>query len=187
MCSIRTEMRTFRRRAARSTVTKGGVLGFALLFVTATALALDPHQSLKHYGYQSWQTDSGLPQNTVHAVLQTRDGFIWLATEAGLVRFDSVRFTVFTHKDTPQLGSDVIYGLLEDRSGALWIATSNGVTRYRNGNFQRLSSSRANLQANIVWALHQDRSGAIWAHYRGWSRALRRQRISKRSRHSAAG
>jgi len=155
-------MRIFRRSAARSTVSRGGALGFAVLFVTAAALALDPHQSLRHYGYESWQTESGLPQNTVHAVLQTRAGFIWLATEAGLVRFDSVKFTVYTHKDTPQLGSDLIYGLMEDRSGALWIATSNGVTRYRGGNFQRISSP-VNLQANIIWALHQDSSGAIWA------------------------
>ena len=155
-------MGTIRRSAVRSRVSKGGALGVALLFVTAATLALDPHQSLRHYGYQSWQTDSGLPQNTVHAVLQTRDGFIWLATEAGLVRFDSVKFTVFTHKDTPQLGSDVIYGLMEDRSGALWIATSNGATRYSDGNFQRISSV-ASQQANIVWAVHQDSSGVIWA------------------------
>jgi signal transduction histidine kinase/ligand-binding sensor domain-containing protein len=132
----------------------------ALLFGTA-AWALDPHQSLRHYGYQSWQTDSGLPQNTVHAVLQTRDGFVWLATEAGLVRFDSVRFTVFTRKDTPELGSDLIYSLLEDREGALWVATSNGVTRYRSGNFQRVASP--GQQANIVWSLHQDTGGTIWA------------------------
>ena len=111
----------------------------ALLFATA-ASALDPHQSLRHYGYQSWQTDDGLPQNTVHAVLQTRDGFVWLATEAGLVRFDSVKFAVFTHKESPQLGSDLIYSLLEDREGTLWIATSNGVTRFRNGNFQPVAS-----------------------------------------------
>jgi signal transduction histidine kinase/ligand-binding sensor domain-containing protein len=154
-------MRTFRRRAARSTVSRGGVLGFALLFVTTAALGLDPHQSLKHYGYQSWQTDSGLPQNTVHAVLQTRDGFIWLATEAGLVRFDSVKFTVFTHKDTPQLGSDVIYGLLEDRSDALWIATSSGVTRYRNGSFEAMLE-KGGSPTDAAWSLHEDPSGAVW-------------------------
>jgi signal transduction histidine kinase/ligand-binding sensor domain-containing protein len=161
MCSIRTEMRIFRRSAARSKVSRSAVLGFALLFLTAASFALDPHQNVRHYGYQSWQTDSGLPQNTVHVVLQTRDGFIWLATEAGLVRFDSVKFTVFTHKDTPQLGSDVIYNLLEDRSGALWIATSSGVTRYRNGGFQSLSE-KGGAPANAAWSMHEDRSGAVW-------------------------
>lgn len=147
---------------SRQQALKGTALGVALFLATAFALALDPHQSLRHYGYQSWQTDDGLPQNTVHAVVQTRDGYIWLATEAGLVRFDSVKFTVFTHKDTPQLGSDLIYTLLEDKSGALWIGTSNGVTRYRDGSFQAFAEPRG-LQTSIVWSMHEDRNGVIWA------------------------
>src|SRR5277367_4266157 len=85
-----------------------------LVLSTSVALCLDPQKDLRQFGHRSWQTDSGLPQNTVHAILQTRDGYIWLATEAGLVRFDSVKFTIFTHKDTPQLGSDLIYTLMED-------------------------------------------------------------------------
>ena len=133
-----------------------------MLLFAAAGWALDPHQSLRHYGYQSWQTDDGLPQNTVHAVVQTRDGYIWLATEAGLVRFDSVKFTVFTHKDTPQLGSDLIYCLMEDRSGDLWIGTSSGVTRYRRGRFESLSQADG-LPPSTVWALHADRSGVVWA------------------------
>src|SRR5579862_8081117 len=103
MCSMRTGMRTLRRRVPRTRALGSALLGSALIFGAAGARALDPHQSLRHYGYQSWQTNDGLPQNTVHAVLQTRDGYLWLATEAGLVRFDSVKFTVFTRKDTPQL------------------------------------------------------------------------------------
>src|SRR5580698_7812069 len=91
VCSIPTRMRKTCGLSIR-----GVAVGFALLFAAASTFALDPHQSLRHYGYQSWQTENGLPQNTVHAVLQTRDGYVWLATEAGLVRFDSVRFTVFT-------------------------------------------------------------------------------------------
>ena len=139
-------MRMFRRRALSGRVLstaalRSAVLASVLFSAAATGLALDPHQSLRHYGYQSWQTDNGLPQNTVHAVLQTHDGYIWLATEAGLVRFDSVKFTVFTQKDTPQLGSDLIYSLLEDKSGALWIGTSNGVTRYRDKSFQAFAES----------------------------------------------
>ena len=137
-------------------------LVIALLCPALTGFALDPHQSLRHYGYHSWQTDSGLPQNTVHAVLQTSDGYIWLATEGGLVRFDSVRFTVFTHKDTPQLGSDLIYSLLEDRSGALWIGTSSGVARYRNRRFEQVALP-GESKATTVWSLHQDRNDGLWA------------------------
>src|SRR6202012_1169926 len=85
-----------------------------LFLITRCATALDPRDPLQHYGYQSWQTDDGFPQNTVHAVLQTRDGYLWFATEAGLVRFDGVQFAVFDKGNTPQLGSDLIYSLFED-------------------------------------------------------------------------
>ena len=162
VCSIRTRMQLLCRRAPRKPTLTSVVLGSALLFAATTGSALDPHQSLRHYGYQSWQTDDGLPQNTIHAVLQTRDGFIWFATEAGLVRFDSVRFGVFTRKDTPQLGSDLIYDLMEDKSGALWIGTSNGITRYRDRSFQTFADSDE-LKTSAVWSLHEDSSGTIWA------------------------
>lgn len=131
----------------------------ATLLCVAAASALDPHQGLRRYGYQSWQADSGLPQNTVHAVVQTGDGYLWVATEAGLARFDSVAFTVYTHKSTPQLPSDLIYSLMEDSSGTLWIGTSNGVASYRSGVFHACTQTAG----SAVWSLFQDRSGSIWA------------------------
>ncbi len=130
----------------------------ATLLCVAAAWGLDPHQSLRRYGYQSWQTDSGLPQNTVHAVLQTSDGYMWFATEAGLVRFDSVQFTVFTRKNTPQLASDLIYSLMEDTSGTLWIGTANGVASYLHGAFHAFPTT----SGSTVWSLFQDREGRIW-------------------------
>ena len=141
------------------------ILGLWMLSSAVSCVALDPHQGLRHYGYQSWQTDSGLPQNTVHAVLQTSDGYLWIGTEAGLVRFDSMQFKTFTRKDTPQLGSDLIYSLMEDRSGALWIGTSSGITRYRNRTFDSFHESDARVNGpaeSAVWSIHQDRSGNIW-------------------------
>lgn len=131
----------------------------ALLLCAAASWALDPHQDLRRYGYQSWQTDSGLPQNTVHAIAQTSDGYMWFATEAGLVRFDSVAFKVFTQKTDPQLPSGVIYALLQDRSGALWIGTANGVCRYKDGVFHDFPET----SASSVWSLFEDRGGGIWA------------------------
>jgi signal transduction histidine kinase/ligand-binding sensor domain-containing protein len=133
----------------------------ALLSAARICFALDPHQGLRHYGYQSWQTDSGLPQNTVHAVLQTSDGYLWIGTEAGLVRFDSTRFQTFTHKDTPQLGSDLIYSLMQDRSGTLWIGTSSGITRYRNHAFESIPQSSAPPDS-AVSSIRQDRTGNVW-------------------------
>src|SRR6202012_2319885 len=95
-------------------------LGFALALTPAPAL--DAHSALAAYGFQSCQTDSGLPQNTVHAIVQGRDGFLWIATEGGLVRFDGASFAVTTHENTPSLPSDLIDGLMEDRWGVLWVS-----------------------------------------------------------------
>src|SRR5579872_3348046 len=95
-----------------------GVCG-AWIALAIPARALDPHASVAQYGFQSWQTDTGLPQNTVHAIVQGRDGFLWIATEGGLVRFDGANFAVMTRANTPELPSDLIDDLMEDRSGTV--------------------------------------------------------------------
>ena len=63
-------------------------------------LALEPSTPLANYGRQTWVMENGLPQNTVQALVQTRDGFVWLGTEVGLVRFDGNEFAVFDHNST---------------------------------------------------------------------------------------
>ena len=77
-----------------------------------------------------WGMDDGLPQSSVNDIIQTRDGYIWLATFGGLVRFDGVNFTVFDRSNTPGMLSDRILGLLEDRNGALWLKTERGFLRF---------------------------------------------------------
>lgn len=84
----------------------------------------------------AWTADDGLPASAVNAVLQTRDGFLWLATFAGLVRYDGARFEVFNTGTTPQLRSSRFTTLFEDREGSLWAATEEqGVVRYRDRTF----------------------------------------------------
>jgi signal transduction histidine kinase/ligand-binding sensor domain-containing protein len=131
--------------------------GVGIALSAGRARALDSHTALAQYGYQSWQTDSGLPQNTVHAIVQGRDGFLWIATEGGLVRFDGVAFAVLTHENTPQLPSDLIDGLMEDRSGVLWVSTTGGLARLRDGQMQAIGG------ATQVWRAFQDERGTVWA------------------------
>jgi ligand-binding sensor domain-containing protein/two-component sensor histidine kinase len=126
-------------------------------FMASRAAALDPNVPLRQDGAQVWQTESGLPQNTVHAILQTHDGFLWIATEGGLVRFDGEDFSTYTSKNDPQIPSDVIYGLMQDRDGRLWISTSGGVASYLHGQF------RGWPQTGETYATFQDASGRIWA------------------------
>src|SRR5262249_36542698 len=65
------------------------------------------------YRFDHWTTDNGLPQHTVRSLAQTRDGYLWLTTFDGLVRFDGVRFTVFDKSNTPGLVSNRFTHVLE--------------------------------------------------------------------------
>ena len=104
-----------------------------LVLCGGRALALDPHRELGQFSRQAWQTENGLPQNTVHSVIQTRDGYIWAATEEGLARFDGLGFVVFDKENTPQLRSNDVRSVMQDRSGALWLSTSEGLVRLSDG------------------------------------------------------
>jgi ligand-binding sensor domain-containing protein/signal transduction histidine kinase len=133
-----------------------------LLACTHAAVALDPQRSLAHFGHQAWRTDSGLPQNTVHSILQTRDGYLWLGTDGGLVRFDGIDFVTFDSENTPQFKSDTVNDLLQDASGALWISTTAGLLRYQNGGFAAYTAAEG-LPADGVWFSHEDRRHRLWA------------------------
>src|ERR1044072_1871868 len=126
-----------------------------LLSGSGTAFALDSQTNLSRYGHDVWLTENGLPQNTVHSIAQTKDGYLWIGTEAGLARFDGVTFTIFDKQNTPQIKSNYIRTLLADRQGALWIGTAEGLVRRLNGTFT-LFTTNEGLPSNTIQAI-QDR------------------------------
>src|SRR5581483_6818597 len=106
-------------------------LGTALLlFVTVgfglTADALDPAKHLREYARRTWGPAEGLPQNTVHAIQQTKDGYLWFGTEEGVARFDGVQFTTFSKLNTPAFKSNNVTALCASHDGGLWIGTDGG-------------------------------------------------------------
>ena len=136
----------------------------AMFFFLALTLpaALDPGKAITQYRHDVWSTEQGLPQSSVAAIVQTRDGYLWFGTELGLVRFDGLRFRVFDQKNTPALKSNLVYVLLEDRRGDLWIGSAGGgLTRFRNGIFTTFTT-KDGLSNDVVLSLHEDRSGALW-------------------------
>ncbi|HZD77480.1 MAG TPA: two-component regulator propeller domain-containing protein, partial [Acidobacteriaceae bacterium] len=123
--------------------------------------ALDPAQTLRQYGQQLWQTDSGLPQNTVHAIRQTQDGYLWLSTDGGLVRFDGVDFTLFDRRSTPQLRSNLIGALTETADGTLWAATADGLLRRSQGSLQVLGVANGLPPGPIAGVIPASRA-SLW-------------------------
>jgi len=89
------------------------LLGLVFL-ISATALAIDSPRELSQFGHDVWLTENGLPQNTVHAIAQTADGYIWIGTEEGLARFDGVKFTVFDKQNTPEIKNNYSNLCLDD-------------------------------------------------------------------------
>ena len=127
----------------------------------SAASALDPLLDLSQFSRQMWLTENGLPQNTVHSITQTENGYIWIATEEGLARFDGVRFTVFDKQNTPELKSNDIRVLLEDRSGALWAGTAAGLIRFADGKFTGFTM-RDGLPSDRIDAICEDAENALW-------------------------
>ncbi len=121
-----------------------------------------PAAQVFQYTARVWHTDSGLPHNTVRAVLQTQDGYLWVGTQKGLARFDGVRFTVFVPESTPQIQSAFITALAESPDGTLWIGTQDGgLTAYKEGQFQ-LINWKSGLASDAVRCLLVSRDGTLW-------------------------
>ena len=112
----------------------------SLLAATLLCALFLQAQDLRYLASQSWSTQDGLPQNSVHAIAQTRDGYIWAATEAGLVRFDGARFEVFTHRTDPAFTSDDLCCLVAGRDNGLWIGTSDGLVHLHAGKFTHFAN-----------------------------------------------
>ena len=110
--------------------------------------------------FRSWDTEAGLPQNTVNVIAQTRDGYLWLGTRDGLARFDGVRFTTFGLHEGLQ--SVEVQTLHEDQQGTLWIGTGGGgLNRLVAGHIEAVPDA-ARLAGDNISALAEDPAGRLW-------------------------
>jgi diguanylate cyclase (GGDEF)-like protein len=134
----------------------------AALFLAGSAFALDPHRALTQSRLSVWTSESGLPQNTVDAIVQTRDGYLWIGTEEGLVRFDGVRFVVSDRQSAPALRSSFVSSLFEGPDGTLWIGTyGGGLARLRNARIEAFHPEL--LGSDRIREMHAAADGALFA------------------------
>jgi signal transduction histidine kinase/ligand-binding sensor domain-containing protein len=141
----------------------------ALGFWRACATA----QDLRYVSHQAWSTEEGLPQSSVHSILQTRDGYLWVATEAGLARFDGAAFRVFDRNSDAAFRSDDICCLAEQ--DGLWAGTSDGLLRLDHGAFRRYGSADG-LPSDSVVSIVVAPSGTLLVDTTGgWARWAEQQ------------
>jgi signal transduction histidine kinase/ligand-binding sensor domain-containing protein len=134
--------------------------GLVLAAGAAKVYALNPEKALTQYSLTVWTQQQGLPQDTIRAITQTSDGFLWLGTDEGLARFDGYEFVAFG-KDQGNLPSNSVNVLAAGRDSSLWIGTPAGLTRYAGGRFQTFTQ-KDGLPADAVSALFIDHAGTLW-------------------------
>ncbi len=105
--------------------------------------------------------EDGLPESSVLQPLQTRDGYLWLSSFGGLIRFDGVKFTEFNRFNSPGMSADRTLNLFEDKEGRLWIGTENGLVCYTGRTFKTYTKADG-LLSDMIMKVVQDSSGAIW-------------------------
>jgi signal transduction histidine kinase/ligand-binding sensor domain-containing protein len=129
-----------------------------ILFLTAnSANAVDPNRRISQYGHTAWRLQDGVFNSTPNVIAQTTDGFIWIGTQAGLVRFDGSRFVSATTTSIGQPIPDVkITSLRRARDGSLWIGTPYGLSRLKDG--ELITYSTAIGISTII----EDHEGTIW-------------------------
>lgn len=159
------------RRMARAGIAVSAIL------LAQSARALDPAKAITQYMQTSWTSESGLPENSVQAIAQTTDGYLWFGTQEGLSRFDGVRYVTYTRHSAPGLASSNIEALAASRDGSLWVGTDSGVTHYvpaavagDAGTFTTFTTKNG-LSGDNITALCEDREGGLWV---GSSQGLNR-------------
>jgi len=126
----------------------------------ASAFSQDTNGLPTGYIVRNWGVKDGLPQNTINAMVQTRDGYLWFGTLAGLARFDGVRFKVFGLAEG--LPNVQVRSLFEDAVGDLWIGTAGGgVSRLRAGRIESVRGEGASGDENVA-AIVADSRGRLW-------------------------
>src|SRR5882724_2182872 len=122
------------------------------------AFALNPALDVSQYLHLAWKIRDGFGKGTISSIAQTPDGFLWLGTEYGLLRFDGVGAVPWKPPLEQHLPSTFIVSLLAAHDGTLWIGTDHGLASWKDGKltgYEELSGSR-------VSKLIEDREGSIW-------------------------
>jgi ligand-binding sensor domain-containing protein/signal transduction histidine kinase len=153
-----TDTRLVSARCVMKAVSAGVIiLAVVVLILCSAALGLAPDRRISQYAHTAWRIQDGFFSGTPQAITQTADGYLWIGTEAGLVRFDGIRFVPWTATKGESLPSSRIHSLLGTSDGSLWIGTSRGLARWSKGELFTYRGEPA-----FVEAIVQDSEGTVW-------------------------
>ena len=139
--------------------TRAFVLLTCMLACCGCACALDPSLELSQYAHTAWTIREGFFKGNIYSIAQGQDGYLWLGTEFGLLRFDGNRSILWQPPAGQSLPGNGITSLLAARDGTLWIGTYAGLVSWNGARLTRYPE----LDNQLVAALHQDHEGTVWA------------------------
>jgi ligand-binding sensor domain-containing protein len=145
-------------KAARPSSPPRHLLGLLLfLFVVASVCAVDPTRHISQYAHTAWRIHEGVFSGTPNAISQTTDGYLWIGTEAGLLRFDGVRFVPWTPPDGKHLPSSNVTSLLGASDGSLWIGMEGGLSHW-----DKHTLTNYLIRPERINSIIEDHDGTIW-------------------------
>jgi ligand-binding sensor domain-containing protein/signal transduction histidine kinase len=117
----------------RRQIASAAAASFLWIWLPVPGFALNPARTVFQYNCRSWSRQNGLPANTVNAIAQTKDGYLWLGTSAGLVRFDGGEFKLYDPSQLPKARSSIVTSLSKPRPGGFWFGMERGAFGFFNG------------------------------------------------------
>ncbi|MFA6957403.1 MAG: two-component regulator propeller domain-containing protein [Thermoanaerobaculia bacterium] len=144
----------------RASALAGAISAAALLLSTSVAVALPADRSVSQYVRKSWTVRDGLPHGTVRGVAQTADGYLWLATYEGIVRFNGERFRLYDQESAAVLANNSVLTIYRSRDDTLWLGTAVGTITMRDGAFRKLVVPGS--RDEMVNAIEETPDGTIW-------------------------
>jgi PAS domain S-box-containing protein len=163
----RDRRRALEAKALNSLLTWRRIIGVLVTFASLCpfVFASNSEAWLWHYAHRSWTNQNSALKSSVRTIAQTTDGYLWLGTDSGLIRFDGVRMVPWTPPPGQELPGGV-WRMVGARDGTLWFATTGGLASWKNG---RLTQYPV-LSGFFVSVLLEDRDGTVWASG-GWGDA----------------
>lgn len=130
-----------------------------LLLISATpSRAVDPGKRISQYAHTAWRIQDGIFTGSPNAITQTSDGYLWIGTQSGLMRFDGIRFVPWNPPEGKRwLGAKSVFSLLSGSDGSLWIGTGANLARLIDGDLINYGDARGRINAIV-----EDRNGTIW-------------------------
>src|SRR5260221_9214958 len=145
---------------------KALIAGAVLLCCSSISEAQQPNFSansmLSQSSYVQWTGDNGLVSNNITSAIRDRNGFVWITSYNGIMRFDGVQVYVYDKTKIPFLSTGAFYAVYEDKAGALWFTSqSSGLIKYSNGKFEAIDPENKILPKSIRCLLIAD-DGSVW-------------------------